>query len=165
MKKNIAIILTLAMVLCFIPMTVLAAPYEEEAVPVSYTHTFEPSYTLTIPATIEISKEGTEVNFTISDVSLANMQYVYVSVATTSYGNGLAVVTANQGSVPYSIKTPQFGTLGGSALAKDNMKGKNLLVFGSDSTQTLVFTALPNERTIPAVYNGTITFGIEAKQL
>ena len=164
MKKLMASVLSLAMVLCLIPMTAFA--YEGEAVPVSYTHTFTPTYTLTIPASIEISKEGTNIEFTVSDANLANLQYIYISVATTSYGNGLPGLTAKEGSLAYSIKTSQFGTLGGSLLSSANMAGKNLLVFGNGSnTQTLVFTALPGEKTIPATYNGTITFGVEVKQL
>lgn len=161
MKKLFALISTVAM-LATLSVTAFAAEIDQGAAEsngsTSVYFEVDPTYTITIPATVELAKKETagvvtyENDYTITaseNLRLKKYEYVEVTIATDG------VMTTDEGAeLAYTV------SVDGSAVAN----GDVVAAFGTNTAeQTTTMHIAANDPTYAGRYEDTVTFTIAVK--
>ena len=169
MKKILAILMASAM--CAVTaISASAATVDQtssENVETSYTfeYKYDPVYTVSIPSSVELSKDGTQVEITAENVNYLDNQKVSVTIAGTNYYRNQMVLDGNTTSGPkpsmrYQIILPDetvIETTGG----KNQVNGVEVASFTEDGTAT--FTVKPviaGNVKQGVTYSGTMTYAV-----
>lgn len=171
MKKIVAILCAAAMC-ATAAVSASAATIDQsstESVETSFTfeYKYDPSYTVTIPSTIELSADGTPVDIVAEDVKDLDNQKIAVTIAGTSaYRNQMVLEgkteTGSNASLRYQlIKSDDtvIETTGG----KNQVNGVEVASFTEDGTETLtVKPVLTGSSSIKkgVTYTGTMTYAV-----
>ncbi|MDY4969135.1 MAG: hypothetical protein SO101_02595 [Lachnospiraceae bacterium] len=158
-RKLTAAALTCMMCIA-LPMTSLAANTTE----FTFVDKNEPTYTVTIPSTLELEKDGSELNITASDVAYLDGKKISVTIAGTDYYRNQMVLEGETSSGPRTsiryqiIKGDEvIETTGG----KDQVNGVELASFTENGTASLIVKPVITSTTQKDVlYKGSITYGI-----
>lgn len=172
MKKIASFIIASAMLVCAASTSVGAASVNEgSAGSLSTAFTFEykndPAYTVSIPAAVTMTKEGSEVEITAENVADLDGKRISVTIAgTDKYRNQMLLegktAEGRNASLRYQFIMPDetvIETTGG----KDQVNGAELASFTEDGSVS--FTVKPvlsaSSATVKGVtYTGSITYGI-----
>ncbi len=166
MKKIVSIIAAAAALAAMTAVPALAD--ETAATEFSYVQENEPTYTVTIPSSLALSKDGTVLDITASDVADLGSKRVAVTISGTDYFRNQMVLQAKTSNSSYtSVLRYQFIGADGSVIettGTDTVSGKEIASFTENGTVT--YTAKPvigtkGQNLEPGVsYTGTMTFGI-----
>lgn len=135
----------------------------------TFDYQLDPSYTVTIPSSVVLEKNGTPVVFEASNVENLGGKSISVTVAGTSAFRDQFVLEGKDekgrlASMRFSITTENGDFLTTNAGAGvENLNGTQLASFADNGSQTLTFAPLidNSSSTRPGVaYSGTITYGI-----
>lgn len=135
----------------------------------SYVQTNEPTYTVSIPSSLALTKEGAPLDITASDVAYMDGKKVSVTIAGTDYFRNQFVLSAKT-SKPTYTDTIRYQLIAADnsvieTTGEDTATGKEIASFTDNGTVT--YTVKPvlgtlNQNLEPGVsYTGTMTFGIE----
>ncbi|MBS6676350.1 MAG: hypothetical protein KH330_01175 [Clostridiales bacterium] len=152
------------------PVTALAA--EESTQEISAVLSMEPTYTVTIPATVNMGNDGTSVDVTAADVeNLQEGQKISVTIAGTNYYRNQLVLEADRELVDvnhartlrYQIINEAGETI--ETTGQDTATGSEVVSFtGNETKQYQIKPVIVDEnrdRLVAGVpYTGSITFGI-----
>ena len=156
-RKTALLLSTLAV---FSTMMVTANA-ESQSTELEYTIKNDPTYTVEIPAKINIAKEGSDMTIKASNVNYLDDQKVSVSIAGTSYFRNQMVLTnaETRAVMRYQIVKPD-GTVIETTGEKDQANGTEVAAFTKDGevTNKVLPVELPSSTT--GNYSGTITFDI-----
>ncbi len=166
MKKIVSIMAALASVAAMTAVPALAD--ETTSTEFSYVQENEPTYTVTIPSSLALSKEGTALDITASDVADLGSKRVAVTISGTDYFRNQMVLQAKTSKPSYtSVLRYQFIGADGTVIettGTDTVSGMEIASFTDNGTVT--YTAKPvigttGQNLEPGVnYTGTMTFGI-----
>lgn len=135
--------------------------------------TADPTYTVTIPATVSMGNDGTAVDVTASDVkNLADGQKISVTIAGTSYFRNQLVLEADKNLVDAgSLNTLRYQIINedGEVIettGQDTATGSEVVSFSGNETKQYqirpVIVDANRDRLVAGIpYTGSITFGIE----
>lgn len=172
MKKIIALVLAMASVASSGAMSVSAASVDQastESVTTEFTyeHKNEPTYTVTIPSSVVIAKDGTQMEIVAEDVANLDNQKVSVTIAGTDQYRNQMVLQGNTTSGPRTSMRYQLvkndGTVIETTGGKDEVVGVELASFTEDGTASLTVMPVLNDPDLTAgvTYTGSMTYGIE----
>lgn len=153
------------------PVTALAAEGSSTQ-EISAVLSMEPTYTVTIPATVNMGNDGTSVDVTASEVeNLQDSQKISVTIAGTSYYRNQLVLEADKDLVDvnhartlrYQIINEAGETI--ETTGQDTAVGSEVVSFtGNETKQYQIKPVIVDEnrdRLVAGVpYTGSITFGI-----
>lgn len=138
---------------------IVTANAESQSTELEYTIKNDPTYTVEIPAKINIAKEGSDMTIKASNVNYLDNQKVSVSIAGTSYFRNQMVLTnaETRAVMRYQIVKPD-GTV--IETKGDSVNGTEVAAFTKDGevTNKVLPVELPSSTT--GNYSGTITFNI-----
>lgn len=162
MKKRVLGIILGAMVT--MAMSVTAFANENQSQELSVTLTAEPSYTVTIPASINMGNEGATVDVEATDIeNLPEGNRVSVTIAGTDYYRNQMVLEANttpRTSLRYQIISESGEVLETTGQANQTV-GKEVVSFTEDGTkQYQIRPVISGRFEYGVAYTGSITFGI-----
>ena len=153
MKKLFALILTVCL-LATMSVTAFAANTTGGSMEVTYS--VAPAYTVTIPETVTIGADGTEMTVSAEDVVVEKGLYVSVTLAAD---NNFTVKTAEGAELTYTVtKGGQSVAAGGEILAVDPADGKT-------GTANITFDIDEAAIQYAGTYTGTATFTIAVKDV
>lgn len=170
MKKILAFILALASVVSVSAMSVSAASYDQSSVDAIGTEfTFElknePTYTVTIPSSLVITEEGTQMDIVAEDVANLDGQKVSVTIAGTDQYRNQMVLQGNTTSGPRTSMRYQLVKADGTVIettgGKDEVVGVELASFTEDGTVSLTVLPVLVNLQEGVTYSGSMTYGIE----
>ncbi|MEY8277350.1 hypothetical protein [Blautia marasmi] len=166
MRKRItAAILTAAMCMAM-PLTAFAAEEStSQNQEISAVLTADPSYTVTIPASVSMGNEGAAVEVTAENVeNLPEGKKISVTIAGTSaYRNQMVLEgdTSPNTSIRYQIINEAGETIETTG-GKDEANGREVVAFtGSETKQYTVKPVIAGRFEYGVAYTGSITFGIQ----
>ena len=155
MKKVFAVMLAVALMMS-LPVTALAANTEGGSTELSFN--VDPTYTVTIPATVELNKVDTEGVVTYENdytltaqagVRLKKNEYIEVTVA-----SDFEMTTTEGATLDYTI------TAEGAAVANNGVVAE----FDTDKAeQTATIHIAANDPDYAGEYKDTVTFTLEVK--
>lgn len=159
MKRRKTALLLSTLAVCSTMM--VTANAESQSTELEYTIKNDPTYTVEIPAKINIAKEGSDMTIKASNVNYLDDQKVSVSIAGTSYFRNQMVLTnaETRAVMRYQIVKPD-GTVIETTGEKDQANGTEVAAFTKDGevTNKVLPVELPSSTT--GNYSGTITFDI-----
>ena len=171
-KKIISLMLAVCAVLTVSAVSVSAASAVQnatEALGTEWTYELknDPTYTITIPSAVELSKNGTQVEITAENVANLDGQRVSVTIAGTDAFINQMVLSGKDAngrstSLRYSITTESGEFIETNASSGAVCVDKELASFTEDGTSTFTVTpiALPSSAK-GVTYSGSMTYGIE----
>lgn len=172
MKKMMSAVLAMAMIASFGAASVSAASADQntaEALGTEFTFAYknDPTYTVTIPSAVTMTKEGTEMDITAEDVAYLDNQKISVTIAgTDKYRNQMVLegksADGRNGSIRYQFVLSD-GTVIETTGQKDQVNGVELASFTEDGKATLTVRPVlaVSSATIQGVtYTGSMTYGI-----
>lgn len=166
MKKKIIAVFLAAVSCLAVPVTAMA---EETEQAITVNLTADPTYTVTIPASVTMDREGTSVDVTAENVeNLPEGQKISVTIAGTSYFRDNLVLETSEEVAPTHSKYLRYqiisdenelietdGTLDLTAV------GKEVVSFTEDGTKQYQIKPVITDYVETGVdYTGSITFGI-----
>ena len=154
MKKLFAFILAVAL-MASLSVTAFAANTEGGSTEVSFN--VDPTYTVIIPATVELNKVETEGVVTYEN------DYTLTAVAGLRLKKGETIVITVESD--YEMTTPEGAALA-YTITKDeaDLVGSIVAVFGTDKAeQTSTIHIAANDPDYAGEYKDTVTFTIEVK--
>ncbi len=162
MKKKVFAALMTAAVCMTAPMAVMA---EEASQDLTVNLTAEPSYTVTIPASVSMGNEGTTVDVTAEDVeNLPEGKEISVTIAGTSgYKDQMVLeaATSPKTSLRYQIISERGEVIETNASTGAVGVGKEVVSFTENSTkQYQIKPVIAGRYEYGVDYTGSITFGI-----
>lgn len=162
MKKKVFAALMTAAVCMTAPMAVMA---EETSQDLTVNLTAEPSYTVTIPASVSMGNEGTTVDVTAEDVeNLPEGKEISVTIAGTSgYKDQMVLeaATSPKTSLRYQIISERGEVIETNASTGAVGVGKEVVSFTENSTkQYQIKPVIAGRYEYGVDYTGSITFGI-----
>lgn len=174
-KKTLAMLLAVAAIATAAVQPVAAASVDQGSAETFGTEwTFElkndPTYTVTIPSAVTLSRDGTQVDVIAENVANLDGQRISVTIAgTDAYRNQMMLSGVNENgirqSLRYSITTASGERIETFGNGKDIL-GKELASFTKDGTVSFtvapVITAVEeNSSSYKGVtYTGSMTYGI-----
>ncbi len=163
MKKKVFAVLLAAISCLAVPATAIA---EEAEQAITVNLTADPTYTVTIPASVSMDKEGTAVEVVAEDVeNLQEGQKISVTIAETSGYNDQMVVEAKttpRTSLRYQIISDAGELIETNASTGAVGVGKEVVSFtGDGAKQYQIKPVLAGRFEYGVDYTGSITFGIE----
>ena len=163
MKKKVFAVLLAAISCLAVPVTAIA---EEAEQAITVNLTADPTYTVTIPASVSMDKEGTAVEVVAEDVeNLQEGQKISVTIAGTSGYNDQMVVEAKttpRTSLRYQIISDAGELIETNASTGAVGVGKEAVSFtGDGAKQYQIKPVLAGRFEYGVDYTGSITFGIE----
>lgn len=177
MKKVLAGLLAMAVITSVGAVNVSAASVDQtssEALSTAFTFEYknDPTYTVTIPSAITLTKEGTTMNIVAEDVAYLDNQKVSVTIAgTDKYRNQMLLegksAEGKNASIRYQIVKAD-GTVIETTGGKDQVNGVELAAFTEDGTASLTVRPVlaASSATIKGVtYTGSMTYGISLVDL
>ena len=145
MKKTLAILLVVIMA------TVCAVPAFAESTDVSYN--VEPTYTISIPASVTLGDAAVTADVTASDVLLGDNQQIEVELTSASNTASGSTFNAKNGD-----STVTYTITGDSAIAV----GDTVATFTADGSKTLTFSAADKSAvTVAGAHTETLTFTVK----
>ena len=166
MRKGIpAAALTVLMCMAM-PLTAFASEGTlSQSQEISAVLTADPSYTVTIPASVAMGNEGTVVDVTAENVeNLPESKKISVTIAgTDAYRNQMVLEgdTSPSTSIRYQIISESGETIETTG-GKDQANGKEVVAFtGSETKQYTVRPVIEGRFEYGVAYTGSITFGIQ----
>lgn len=172
MKKVTALALTALTVLSMGSLDVSAASADQDSTEALNTEfTFEykndPTYTVTIPSSVVMTKEGTQMDI-VADVENLDNQKVSVTIAgTDKYRNQMLMEGKTEDGKNASIRY-QFVLADGTVIettgGKNQVNGVELAAFTEDGTVSMtVKPVISGSSSIKkgVTYTGSMTYGIE----
>lgn len=164
-----AALLTTVLTCLTAPCTAFASEISNETTTeFSYEQANEPSFTVTIPAALTLSDEGTPLDITASDVSYLGEKKVSVTIAGTNYYRNQMVLVGETSKPSYS-KTLRYQLVSSDGTiiettGNDTVSGMEIASFTDNGTVTYIAKPVVDADGInlePGVsYKGTMTFGI-----
>ena len=156
MKKLFALLLAITM-MATLSVTAFAADYDtEDNKGMNVTYSVNPGYTVTIPETVTIGADGTEMTVSAEDVVVEKGLYVSVTLAAD---NNFTVKTAEGAELTYTVtKGGQSVAAGGEILAVNPADGKT-------GTATITFDIDESAIQYAGTYTGSATFTIAVKDV
>lgn len=170
MRKIIALVLALASVMSLGAMSVSAASVDQsstESLGTEFTFEYknDPTYTVTIPSSIVITKDGTQMDIVTEDVANLDNQKISVTIAGTDQYRNQMVLKGNTTSGPGTSMRYQFVKADGTVIettgAKDEVVGVELASFTEDGTASLSVIPVIVNLKKGVTYTGSMTYGIE----
>lgn len=169
MKKIIASVVALA--LCAATLTSVSAAElnqnstEEGATNFSFELKADPTYTVTIPETVSMEKEGSQVDLSVKDAANLDGKKISVTVAGTNYFRDQMVLENLEASGPrdsmrYQIITENGAVIETNAGAGITAVGKEIASFTEDGTKSYTVKPVVQSNNRPGVFTGSITYGI-----
>ena len=145
------------------PAAVMAGESSQE---ISVTLTAEPTYTVTIPASVEMGNEGTTVDVVASDIqNLPEGKEISVTIAGTDAYTDQMVLEADttpKTSLRYQIISENGEVIETNASTGAVGVGSEVVSFTEDGTkQYQIKPVLAGRYEYGVAYTGSITFGIE----
>lgn len=167
MKKAVSAVLAMAMFASVGAVSVSAASANQDSSDALSTEfTFEykndPTYTVTIPSAVTITKEGTQMDITAEDVANLDNQKVSVTIAGTDKYRNQMVLEGRNASIRYQFVLAD-GTVIETTGGKDQVNGVELASFTENGKATLtVRPVLVGSSSIikGVTYTGSMTYGI-----
>lgn len=134
----------------------------------SFTKQNDPTFTVSIPASLTITEEGTALDITASDVAYLGTSHVSVTIAGTDYYRNQLVLSGDVSKSSYlSVLRYQLISSDGATVIEttgtDTATGTELAAFTDNGTVTWTVKPVDNmlDRIEPGVtYTGTMTFGV-----
>lgn len=167
MKKKIIPAIALALVCFVMPFGASADELASEtSQEISVTLTAEPSYTVTIPASVNMGNEGTAVDVTADAVeNLPENKKVSVTIAGTSgYKNQMVLEGQTESGPRTSIRyqiTNEAGEVIETIGTSNSPVGKEIVSFTENGTkQYSINPVIAGNFKYDVAYTGSITFGI-----
>lgn len=170
MKKVIALVLTLASVLSLGAMSVSAASVDQtstESLGTEFTFEYknEPTYTVTIPSSVVMTKDGAQMDIVAENVANLDNQKVSVTISGTDQYRNQMVLQGQTESGPRTSMRYQLVKADGTVIettgAKDEVVGVELASFTEDGTATLTVLPVIVNLKKGVTYTGSMTYGIE----
>ena len=163
MKKKILAAFLAAVSCMAMSVTAMAAESTQE---ISAVLTADPTYTVTIPATVNMGNDGTTVDVTAEDVkNLPEGKKISVTIAGTDKYRDQMVVEADTSprtSLRYQIISETGETIETNAATGAVGVGKEVVSFVENGTKQYQIKPVINGRYEYGVdYTGSIIFGIE----
>ena len=133
----------------------------------SYVQKNEPTYTVSIPSALALSKDGTALNIEAKDVADLDGKKVSVTIAGTDYYRNQLVLQAKTskptytGTIRYQLISADGNTI--ETTGNDTATGTELASFTDNGAVTYTVKPVldPRLNIEPGVsYTGTMTFGI-----
>ena len=171
MKKTLAMLLAAAAMTTVAVQPAAAASAEAPGTQWTFELKNDPTYTITIPAAVTMTREGTKVDVIAENVANLDGQRISVTIAgTDAYRNQMVMSGVNakgmRKSLRYSITTASGERIETFGEGKDIL-GKELASFTEDGTVS--FTVAPVISALEegsssykgVTYTGSMTYGIE----
>ena len=168
MKKAASFMAVAAAMTALAAVPALAEEMESTATEFSYVQENEPSYTVTIPGSLALSKEGSNLDITATDVADLGDKRVAVTISGTDYFRNQLVLQAKTSNSSYtSVLRYQLIGVDGTVIettGQDTVSGTEIASFTENGSVS--YTAKPvlgtkGQNLEPGVsYTGTMTFGI-----
>lgn len=170
MKKKVLAVFLAAVSCMAMSVTAMAA---ESTQKISAVLTADPTYTVTIPATVNMGNDGTTVDVTASEVeNLSEGQRISVTIAGTNYFRNQLVLEADRDFVDVNhARTLRYQIISedGEVIettGQDTATGSEVVSFtGNDTKQyqikPVIVDANKDRLVVGVPYTGSITFGIE----
>lgn len=151
-----------------LPMQISTVNATETEQQISATLVAEPSYTITIPSTVEMKNEGTVVDVIASDVkNLQENEKISVTIASTSAYKAQMILEADTSprtSIRYQIISDTGELIETNASTGATGVGKEVVSFtGNETKQYTIKPVIAGRYEYNVPYTGSITFGIEVK--
>ena len=161
MKKVLSFVIALAM-LAAMSVTVFAD--ETKAVQIDYVFENEPTYSMSIPSSLTLAKDGSDITFTASDVENLGDKTISVTIAGTDYFRNQMVLVdpETRKTMRYQIITTD-GTVIETTGDKDQANGKEVASFTDNGSVTCKVMPVITPYSVPGNYTGTINFSIGLK--
>lgn len=170
MKKKVLAVFLAAVSCMAMSVTAMAA---ESTQKISAVLTADPTYTVTIPATVNMGNDGTTVDVTASEVeNLAEGQRISVTIAGTNYFRNQLVLEADRDFVDvnhgrtlrYQIISEDGEVI--ETTGQDTATGSEVVSFTGNETKQyqikpVIVDANKDRLVVGVPYTGSITFGIE----
>lgn len=147
-----------------------AAPIEGQSTTFRYEFKNDPTYTVTVPAAVTLTDEGTPMEFTASNVNYLDGKKISVSILETDYfRNQLIIQTEKaEGDHPQTKTQLRYqliledGTVV-ETTGNDTATGTELVSFTEDSTKTITARPITNDSDWYKVgtYTGIMNYNIE----
>ena len=170
MKKKVLAVFLAAVSCMAMSVTAMAA---ESTQKISAVLTADPTYTVTIPATVNTGNHGTTVDVTASEVeNLAEGQRISVTIAGTNYFRNQLVLEADRDFVDVNhARTLRYQIISedGEVIettGQDTATGSEVVSFTGNETKQyqikpVIVDANKDRLVVGVPYTGSITFGIE----
>ena len=170
MKKKVLAVFLAAVSCMAMSVTAMAA---ESTQKISAVLTADPTYTVTIPATVNMGNDGTTVDVTASEVeNLAEGQRISVTIAGTNYFRNQLVLEADRDFVDVNhARTLRYQIISedGEVIettGQDTATGSRVVSFTGNETKQyqikpVIVDANKDRLVVGVPYTGSITFGIE----
>ena len=124
----------------------------------------DPTYTVTIPSAVTLSKNGTQVDITAENVANLDCQRISVTIAgTDAYRNQMVLEgdTSPNTSIRYQIISEAGETIETTG-DKDQANGREVVAFtGNETKQYTIKPVIAGRFEYGVAYTGSITFGIQ----
>lgn len=153
-------------VCCALLLSTAAVSFSAEEQNISCTLTAEPTYTVTIPASVTMGNEGTTVDVVAEDVeNLPEGKKISVTIEGTDYFRDQMVLeckdTSPITSIRYQIINEAGETIETNASTGAECVGKEVVSFTEDGTkQYQILPVIAGRYEYGVAYTGSITFGI-----
>lgn len=166
MKKKVLAVFLAAVSCMAMSVTAMAA---ESTQKISAVLTADPTYTVTIPATVNMGNDGTTVDVTASEVeNLAEGQRISVTIAGTNYFRNQLVLEADRDFVDVNhARTLRYQIISedGEVIettGQDTATGSEVVSFtGNETKQYQIKPVIAGRYEYDVEYTGCIMFGIE----
>lgn len=170
MKKKVLAVFLAAVSCMAMSVTAMAA---ESTQKISAVLTADPTYTVTIPGTVNMGNDGTTVDVTASEVeNLAEGQRISVTIAGTNYFRNQLVLEADRDFVDVNhARTLRYQIISedGEVIettGQDTATGSEVVSFTGNETKQyqikpVIVDANKDRLVVGVPYTGSITFGIE----
>lgn len=161
MNKKITSVLLAAAAMLSLSMGVFAA---DASTTFTYELRNEPTYTVSVPETVDMTNEGSEFAIAVSDVqNLAEDERISVTIAgTQAFRDQLLMdnITDGKGMIRYQIITPDGRLL---ETTGSNINGTEIVSFTEEGSKTCTVKPVlsASSSTTLGRYTGTLTYGIE----
>lgn len=170
MKKKVLAVFLAAVSCMAMSVTAMAA---ESTQKISAVLTADPTYTVTIPATVNMGNDGTTVDVTASEVeNLSEGQRISVTIAGTNYFRNQLVLEADRDFIDVNhARTLRYQIISedGEVIettGQDTATGSEVVSFTGNETKQyqikpVIVDANKDRLVVGVPYTGSITFGIE----
>lgn len=168
MKKAASFMALAAAMATLAAVPALAEEMKTSTTEFSYVQENEPTYTVTIPGSLALSKEGSNLDITATDVANLGDKRVAVTISGTNYFRNQLVLQAKTSNSSYtSVLRYQLIGADGTVIettGEDTVSGREIASFTENGSVS--YTAKPvlgskGQNLEPGVsYTGTMTFGI-----
>lgn len=151
---------------CAVLLSVASVSFSADEQSISCTLTAEPTYTVTIPASVTMGNDGTTVDVVAEDIkNLPEDKKISVTIEGTDYYKDQMVLECNttspRTSIRYQIINENGETIQTNYSTGETCVGKEVVSFTEDGTkQYQILPVMEGRFDYGVNYTGSITFGI-----